>query len=237
MKELSIEQKAKAYDEALKRAKEWYDNPNSSSIGKGYIYAIFPELKESEDEKIRKRISQALHGDVLDFDEIIQADAWLEKQGEQTNLPKFTFDDVLALQCCMETVKKVQEDKDLYEKLNDLHDRVHDAYHLEKQGEQKPIKVPKFKAGDFIQFNGMGHTRYTIKEVCGLSHYINTCDKRMDMSYTDANFELVEQKSAEWKPSDEQLEALKNAIHIKPFENPSDSILWGLYEQLNKLKS
>ena len=41
----------------------------------------------------------------------------------------------------------------------------------------------------------------------------------------------------QWKPSDEQLEALKNAIHIKPFKNPSDSILWGLYEQLNKLKS
>ena len=38
---------------------------------------------ESEDERIRKRISQALHGDVLNFDEIIQADAWLEKQGEQ----------------------------------------------------------------------------------------------------------------------------------------------------------
>ena len=38
-----------------------------------------------------------------------------------------------------------------------------------------------------------------------------------------------------WKPSKEQLEALKNAIHIKPFENPSDSLLYGLYEQLNKL--
>ena len=39
-----------------------------------------------------------------------------------------------------------------------------------------------------------------------------------------------------WKPSDEQLEALKNAIHLKPFENPSDSLLWGLYERLKKLK-
>ena len=39
-----------------------------------------------------------------------------------------------------------------------------------------------------------------------------------------------------WKPSDEQMEALKNAIHLKPFENPSDNILWGLYEQLKKLR-
>ena len=78
-----------------------------------------------------------------------------------------------------------------------------------KKGEQKPIKVPKFKVGDFIQFNGMGHTRYTVKKVCGLSHYINTCNKRMDMSYTDANFELVEKKSS-WSEEDE--EALEVAI-------------------------
>ena len=35
--------------------------------------------------------------------------------------------------CCMETVKKVQEDKELYEKLNDLHSKVYDSYQLEKQ--------------------------------------------------------------------------------------------------------
>ena len=38
-----------------------------------------------------------------------------------------------------------------------------------------------------------------------------------------------------WKPSDEQLEALKDAIRIKPFENPSNNLLWELYEQLKKL--
>lgn len=66
---------------------------------------------------------------------------WLEKQGDSNSqtvltLPKFTFNDVLALQCCMETVKKVQEDKELYEKLNDLHSKVYDSYQLGKQGEQ-----------------------------------------------------------------------------------------------------
>ena len=65
------------------------------------------------------------------------------EQKKQVHFPKFTFDDVLALQCCMETVKKIQEDKDLYEKLNDLHGRVYDAYHLENQGEQKPTRINK----------------------------------------------------------------------------------------------
>lgn len=55
------------------------------------------------------------------------------------HFPKFTFDDVLALQCCMETVKKVQEDKELYEQLNLIHDKIHDAYWLGKQGETSPI--------------------------------------------------------------------------------------------------
>ena len=44
------------------------------------IENTFPELKESEDEKIRKRIIQALHGDVLDVEETTKAISWLEKQ-------------------------------------------------------------------------------------------------------------------------------------------------------------
>ena len=40
------------------------------------------ELFESEDERIRKRIIHALHGDVLDMEETTKALAWLEKQNE-----------------------------------------------------------------------------------------------------------------------------------------------------------
>lgn len=77
--------------------------------------------------------------------------AWLEKQGEQINLPQFTFDDVLALQCVMETVKKVQEDKELYEQLQSLHNRLYDAYWLEKQGEQQPTDDKKLDVLKFIR--------------------------------------------------------------------------------------
>lgn len=55
-----------------------------------------------------------------------------DKQTKQVYFPKFTFDDVLALQCCMETVKKVQEDKELYEKLNLIHSKMYDTYCIEK---------------------------------------------------------------------------------------------------------
>ena len=150
---MTQEEKAKAYDEALEKAKIWQEHlydVNDKDYADELNY-IFPELSESEDEKIRKQILSFLkefeydHYRNLDFSSWI---AWLEKQGNkdsQVKLPTFTFDDILALQCCMETVKKVQNDKDLYEKLNDLHGRIYDAYYLEKQGEQNPYSGVSFK--------------------------------------------------------------------------------------------
>lgn len=134
MKELSIEGKAKAYDDAIKRAKRMFSEKE--------LNYLFPELAESDDEKIISAIRKAIEAKVENLGNGVTRTAclaWLEKQEDkdsQVKLPTFTFDDILALQCCMETVKKVQEDKGLYEKLNDLHGRVYDAYHLEKQGEQ-----------------------------------------------------------------------------------------------------
>lgn len=73
-----------------------------------------------------------------------KAIAWLERQGKQkkqVHFPKFTFDDILALQCCMETVKKVKEDKELYEQLNLIHSKMYDAYWLGKQDEQASLQT------------------------------------------------------------------------------------------------
>jgi len=56
MKELSIEQKAKAYDEALERMKSWArgEYPECFTEAQKAAEFIFPELAESEDERIRK---------------------------------------------------------------------------------------------------------------------------------------------------------------------------------------
>ena len=80
-------QKAKAYDEALEQARRFHrafisgHNYPAADIKASYE-AIFPELKESEDEKVRKEIISALkyanHKGVYD-----KHLAWLEKQGEQ----------------------------------------------------------------------------------------------------------------------------------------------------------
>lgn len=54
---MSIEEKSRAYDEALERAKSFQEK-----YGGGYAEYIFPELSESEDERIRKVIHNLLLG-------------------------------------------------------------------------------------------------------------------------------------------------------------------------------
>lgn len=71
---MNYEQK---YKEALEKAKELYNNEGCRPVDLG---VIFPELRDGEDEWIRKRLIQALHGDVLNIRETYIAIAWLEKQ-------------------------------------------------------------------------------------------------------------------------------------------------------------
>ena len=83
MKELSIEEKAKVYDEAIKIAKETY---NTQPIYKEWLERMFPQLKELEDEKIRKELIQYLEDcPNLPNGQYSRADffTWLKKQGGQ----------------------------------------------------------------------------------------------------------------------------------------------------------
>ena len=56
MKELTIEQKARRYDEAIKRAKSKIKKDKDHVLYEDDIIDIFPELAESEDEKVKKAI-------------------------------------------------------------------------------------------------------------------------------------------------------------------------------------
>lgn len=138
--------------EAMKILKDFHDK-SALFLIRTALDTVIPELKESDCEMIRKELISHFKETIENIrsEEIITHEskvfigkirkwiAWLEKQGENISLPKFTYDDVLALQCCMETAKKVQEDKELYERLQSLHNRLYDAYWVEKQGKQKSI--------------------------------------------------------------------------------------------------
>jgi len=87
---MTIEQKAKAYDEAIKRMKSWVrgEHPECFTEAQKAAEFIFPELKESEDERIKQRIiklikmSNEVGGFALHKWEADEMLAWLEKQGD-----------------------------------------------------------------------------------------------------------------------------------------------------------
>jgi len=85
MKELTIEQKAKAYDEALEIAKECLKDGTITTIARDYIWKIFPELKDSENERIRKEIVDFItSSNKYGTNERCEAWLdWLEKQGKK----------------------------------------------------------------------------------------------------------------------------------------------------------
>ena len=88
---MTQEEKAKAYDEALAHAKLLLKIIGNATLGnlvlKNEFENMFPELRESEDERIRKAIYNALKyletelsWDFLDDVDILDVYAWLEKQ-------------------------------------------------------------------------------------------------------------------------------------------------------------
>lgn len=90
MKELNIEQKAKAYDEAIKKAEVLYKTAEPMSGCNVLLETVFPELAESEDERIRKTLINGfnkLDKSAVWYNGITNAQvlAWLERQGEHAN--------------------------------------------------------------------------------------------------------------------------------------------------------
>lgn len=127
---MTQEEKAKAYDEAIERAKKLQKTCYSTTVV-GWCEYIFPQLKESKDEKIRKMLINHITQErgSLTNNEAEDALAWLEKQG--TSYTKKDVDDAY--------VEGMAFAKD----------------ELEKQGEQTSVdKIePKFKVGDWIISN------------------------------------------------------------------------------------
>ena len=146
---MTQEEKAKAYDEAIKVIKDNLNALNEiSKTGvniqtiKNCFYRVFPELKESEDERIRKELIKIVNDHYSLFKEIDRAKtiAWLEKQGEQKP------DEVRTTG---------------YQNVQDI--------------EQKPIdKVePKFKVGDWVVLFYQYQTEKKVVQIDSIEYFEN----------------------------------------------------------------
>ena len=117
---MTQEEKAKAYDEALEKANALYKTAEPMSGCNVILETLFPELKESEDEKMRKTLIAYLkkfsETDSLEPAEINLKKyiAWLEKQGEER---KITHEEI----CKSYGIPDIGEFSDGYHTFNGLY--------------------------------------------------------------------------------------------------------------------
>lgn len=156
------------YEQALERARQFSEKPYLEDSA-GIVEYIFPELKESEDEKIRKwcisHFKECINV-IKDNDEYKEylsnkVLAWLEKQGEQ-NLAN--------------SAKTCKDEKTI-------------------------VIIPKFRVGDVIRPKG-STAEYTIESISGESYHGKGWGLHISC---DNDYELVEQKPAEWSEEDDML--------------------------------
>ena len=163
MKELSIEEKAKAYDEALKVLHK-YDGANIM-FSQSLKEEMFPELKESEDERVRNKLIDFFKGYSPDeewWGNITQEDilAWFEKQGEQPKKNDVCNNCDQQGSCVSPCPMKL----------------------VEKQGEQPADMVePKFKVGDWIVAISSGNLFKILSVHNGL--YKVLCEDGIETNY------------------------------------------------------
>ena len=137
MEKLSIEDKARRYDEALRKARIYYDDYKTRD---NILYVedmedMFPELKEIEDERTRKEIIRFIQMEVEDEMVGNKWLAWLEKQGEYKS---------------PEEVLKIRQE--LYQSgYNDGY--KHGCENSKKQGDQEEPQVYKTEDGDTITYS------------------------------------------------------------------------------------
>ena len=259
MKELTIEEKAQRYDEALERAKGVHNSAKSDKengvTDKITEYTvqltetIFPELKVNDDERIRKHLIGVVELYYGNTDEQEKKDclAWLEKQcgqkpAEEVNGEDYGIDGLYHAQRILErTLGKV----DGYQSDDGILEHKCAITAVKKLYEKKPTEWSEEDEG-FLNLllaiftnehpNGVFSTdNITVfKGNCVTSNRIITWLKSLKERYT-------------WKPSDEQIDAVKStALDVAKFSSRSEQLrlenepyykaLVSLYNDLEKLK-
>lgn len=136
MKELSIEQKAKAYDEAIKKAKSKIKNDTDHVLYEDDIIDIFPELYESEDERIKNEIIDYIS--TADDKELIPYESWIAWLEEQANHANFR--------------NKIQIGDKVTKNEDGVLVNLSQLNRVAKKDEQKSTDMvePKFQVGDWV---------------------------------------------------------------------------------------
>ena len=205
------------YDKAIKRAKAMIKVANNQEEAYNSVITIFPELSESEDERIRKSIIELLNEVHFTFKhyDINKMLAWLEKQDEQkpawSEEDKQYLEDTLTL---LEGNRSVHTYGEVKNWLKSIKERVQPQPKQEWSEEDES----NFQNIDSVLF----YDKNLPEDTCmRLRNWLKSLKER----YT-------------WKPSEEYIHWLKWAINRMPDTekaNEAEAVLEELLEQLKKV--
>ena len=206
MKELSIEEKAKRYDEALKVLHK-YDGANIM-FSQSLKEEMFPELKESENLRIIKAIKYGLDHVFTNNTNVFEVTkeqclAWLEKQGKQ------------------KLINSTLEEKD---KMDDAFTKMmlKDEQKIAKWSEEdeETLKCISCLLTEQSRPDYNGSTFWTKEQLVRWNNWLNARLKSL-------------RPQNRWKPSERQKEALLwCVVHLGGADKQT---LGELLEELNKL--
>ena len=261
----------KKYKEVLERAKSIKDsiiashNKESASYYTGFIDNIFPELAESEDERIRKWLIDLVKresGFNGTFPSQSQVLSWLEKQKEPSD-PDEMMNHPLYLEGFDVGRKVGQVEKEQKPDNLDESNKIAAAYQLgrsdeRKQKEQKPVERATMR--DFNYHEGesdkkawsrllaiLNYAEATSddtpgEEIQALTNWIEGKQKPVEHLSVMDDFDLdgnPKQKSTKWSDVDEMHRSgiVRNLKFLKDRGNCSDLVKDTLQRRINWLES
>ena len=247
---MTNDEKAKAYDMALEWMRELY--PRFPGAFKEEVEHYFPQLRESDDERIRKGLIEALKTSktvgelkfVLPYPEREECIAYLEKQKYDRMKP--IYDARESFESALE--KAWNDYHNGYENVDKLEDDYVECAHakgfregylfgLEKQKEQKPELVQHPPITFTYNSNASRDERLKAALLALLNSDLLKVKEGGYFTKQDLIEWVEKQKEPSWKPSEEHLSALL-AVFNDPNNIGSQTCqlaLTDLYEQLKKL--
>lgn len=252
--ERTIEEKAKAYDEAIERANELNYVSDKDSLQRKTVELIFPELIESEDERIRKELINAFKEATDSLYMVLTPSkreafiAWLEKQGEQKPAnkvePKFKVGDWVVTDFNNVVQIKAIENSEYV-----LENRMRFSVDYVDKCWRK-WTIQDAKDGDVLEFGDHGRL------VVGIVSYINKSTGKVDVyclleannfklgnyyaldtinphpatkEQRDLLFQKMKEAGFEWDIEKKELKK----IELKPTEGWYDFIRWFVKQRTN----
>jgi len=223
----------KKYNEALKWMRELY--PGLHGATKEDAEHYFPELRESEDERIRKEIIEYLK--LVDKGEGDYAHpmvsgwiAWLEKQKEQKpSTPKFRVGDVMRTK--QEAAKGITDGLPVIVSVDDNY------YYCTNE----KIPISEQEEYEFPPMNmRQKPAEWSEDDERMLQTAIEACETVIkDYTYSSQRFidckNRLKSLRPSWKPSEEQMNALRKAVNKLAKTDVADSVrLSIMYDNLQR---